>query len=32
MLRSDLRDYSDEYIVVNGDITVTNPANNAYDK
>ena len=32
MLRSDLRDYSDAYIVVKGDITVTNPANDAYDK
>ena len=25
-------DYSDAYIVVKGDITVTNPANDAYDK
>ena len=32
MLRSDLCDYSDVYIVVNGKITVTNPNNNAYDK
>ena len=27
MLRSDLRDFSDAYIVVKGDITVTNPNN-----
>ena len=32
MLRSDLCDYSDAYIVVKGAITVTNPDNNAYDK
>ena len=32
MLRSDLCDYSDAYIIVKGDITVTNPANDAYDK
>ena len=32
MLRSDLCDYSDAYIVFKGDITVTNPANDAYDK
>ena len=32
MLRSDLCDYSDAYIVVKGKITVTNPNNNAYDK
>ena len=32
MLRSDLCDYSDAYIVVKGDITVTNPVNDAYDK
>ena len=32
MLRSDLCDYSDAYIVVKGDITVTDPNNNAYDK
>ena len=32
MLRSDLCDYSDEYIVVKGKIIVTNPNNNAYDK
>ena len=32
MLRSDLCDFSDAYIVVKGTITVTNPANNAYDK
>ena len=32
MLRSDLCDFSDAYIVVKGAITVTNPDNNAYDK
>ena len=32
ILRSDLCDYSDAYIVVKGKITVTNPDNNAYDK
>ena len=32
MLRSDLCDYSDTYIVVKGEITVTNQDNNAYDK
>ena len=32
MLRSDLWDYSDTYILVKGKITVTNPNNNAYDK
>ena len=32
MLRSDLCDYSDAYILVKGKITVTNPNNNAYDK
>ena len=32
MLRSDLYDYSDAYIVVKGKITVTNPNSNAYDK
>ena len=32
MLRSDLCDSSDAYIVVTGKITVTNPNNNAYDK
>ena len=32
MLRSDLRDYSDAYIVVKGTITVTDPDKNAYDK
>ena len=32
ILRSDLCDYSDAYIVVKGDITLTNPANDAYDK
>ena len=32
MLRSDLCDYSDAYIVVKGKITVTNPNNNAHDK
>ena len=32
MLRSDLCDYSDAYIVVKGTITVTDPDNDAYDK
>ena len=32
MLRSDLCDFSDAYIVVKGTITVTNPDNKAYDK
>ena len=32
MLRSDLCDYSDAYIVVKGKINVTNPNNDAYDK
>ena len=32
MLRSDMCDYSDAYIVAKGKITVTNPNNNAYDK
>ena len=32
MLRSDMYDYSDAYIVVKGKITVTNPDNDAYDK
>ena len=32
MLRSDLCDYSDAYILVKGKITVANPNNNAYDK
>ena len=32
MLRSDLCDFSDEYIVVKETITVTNPGNNAYDQ
>ena len=32
MLRSDLCDYSDAYIVAKGNITVTNPDNDAYDK
>ena len=32
MLGSDLCGYSDAYIVVKGQITVTNPNNNAYDK
>ena len=32
MLRSDLCDYSDAYILVKGIITVTNPNNNVYDK
>ena len=32
MVRSDLCDYSDAYIVVNRTITVANPENDAYDK
>ena len=32
MLQSDLCDYSDEYVIVRGTITVTDPNNNAYDK
>ena len=32
MLRSDLCDYSDAYIVVKGTITVTDPDNDAYGK
>ena len=32
MLRSDLCDYSDAYIVLKGTITVTNPDNDEYDK
>ena len=32
MLKSDLCDYSDAYIVVKGKISVTNPNNDAYDK
>ena len=32
ILRSDLCDYSDAYIVVKGKIIVTNPDNDAYDK
>ena len=32
ILRSDMCDYSDSYIVVKGKTTVTNPKNNAYDK
>ena len=32
MLRSDLYDYSDAYILVKGKIAVTNPNNSAYDK
>ena len=32
MLQLDLCDYSDAYIVVKGDITVTNPDNAAYNK
>ena len=32
MLRSDLFDFSDAYIVAKGTITVTNPDNNVYDK
>ena len=30
MLRSDLCDYNEAYIVATGKITVTNPNNNAY--
>ena len=32
MLRSDLCDFRDAYIVVKGTVTVTNPDNNRYDK
>ena len=32
MLRSDLCDYSDAYIVIKGKIIVANPDNDAYDK
>ena len=32
MLRSNLCDFSDAYIVVKGKIAVTNPNNDAYDK
>ena len=32
LLRSDLCDYNDAFIVVKGKITVINPNNNAYDK
>ena len=32
MPRSDLCDFSDEYIVVKETITITNPGNNAYDQ
>ena len=32
MLRSDLCDYNDAYVVVTGKITVTNANNDAYDK
>ena len=32
MLRSGICDYSDAQIVVKGDITVTDPVNNVYDK
>ena len=32
MLRSDLCDYSDAYIIVKGTITVTDQENDAYDK
>ena len=32
MLQSDLCDFSDEYIVVKGTITVTNPNNDAHNK
>ena len=31
-LRSDLCDYSDAYIVVEGNVIATNPDNDAYDK
>ena len=32
MLKSDLCDYSDAYIVVKGSITVTDPDNDTYGK
>ena len=32
MLRPDMCDYNDAYIVVTAKITVTNPNNDAYDK
>ena len=32
MLKSDLCDFNDTYIVVKGTITVTNPDNKAYEK
>ena len=32
MLRSDLCDFSDAYIIVKGSINVTDPGNNGYDK
>ena len=32
LLRSDLCDFSDAYIVVRGTVAVTNPDHNAYDK
>ena len=32
MLRSDLYDYSDAYIILKGKITITNPKDDAYDK
>ena len=32
VLRSDLCDFNDAYIVVKGTITITNPDNNAYDR
>ena len=32
MLRSDLSDHFDAYIVVKGTVTVIDPDNNAYDK
>ena len=32
MLRSDLCDFSDSYIIVKGSINVTDPDNNGYDK
>ena len=32
MLRSDLCDYSDAYIVVKGEVTVTEPNNDGYDE
>ena len=32
MVRSDLCDYSDAYIVIKGTVTVADPNNNAYNK